>query len=84
MDIDFSKFDPSQLRPLPAPLLNANGQVAELDVNTRKKNFDDYKQRCQLLDRLSWDQNENNYSNPHHNYYPYENNYQPNNNQHHR
>ena len=59
MSIDLSSFDPSQLRPLPLPLLNTNGIVNELDVNSRMKNFQDYKQRCQMLERLSSNDNQN-------------------------
>lgn len=73
MSVDFSSFDPSQLRPTPVPLLNSNGQLTELDVNTRMKNFQDYKQRCQLLERLSWEYNEGgNYSNHQNDYHNYE------------
>ncbi|CAF4106656.1 unnamed protein product [Rotaria magnacalcarata] len=60
MNIDLSSFDSSQLRPAPVSLQNANGAVNELDVNTRMKNFQDYKQRCQLLERLTWNDNQNN------------------------
>ena len=76
MNIDFSSFDPSQLRPTPVPLLNSNGQLTELDVNTRIKNFQDYKQRCQLLERLSWEYNNDggNYSNHQNDYHNYEQN----------
>jgi hypothetical protein len=73
MNIDFSTFDSSQLRPVPVSLLNSNGQLTELDVNTRTKNFQDYKQRCQLLERLSLEYNDNGYSNSSNDYYPYDN-----------
>ena len=80
MSIDFNSFDPSQLRAPPVPLINAQGQLTELDVNTRNKNFQDYKQRCGLLERLSWGENENNYSNNYQDdYYSYDN-YNSNNN----
>ena len=80
MNIDFSSFDPSQLRAPPVSLINTQGQLTELDVNTRNKNFQDYKQRCLLLERLSWGQNENNYSNNYQDdYYSYDN-YNSNNN----
>ena len=80
MNIDFNSFDPSQLRPAPVPSLNANGQMVELDANTRIKNFQDYKQRCQLFERFHWESDDNNYTNPQNDYYPYENNYNSNNN----
>ncbi len=73
MTIDLSSFDPSQLRPVPVALLNSNEQVNELDVNTRIKNYQDYKQRCQLLERLSWENNEGNYSNNQNDYNNYDN-----------
>ncbi|CAF1138264.1 unnamed protein product [Adineta steineri] len=79
MNIDLSSFDPSQLRPLPVSLLNSNGQLNELDVNTRIKNFQDYKQRCQLLERLSWEANGRNYPNNQNEYNNYDNNYNNNN-----
>ncbi|UJR36494.1 hypothetical protein I4U23_029215 [Adineta vaga] len=79
MTIDLNSFDPSQLRPIPVPLLNSNGQLNELDVNTRIKNFQDYKQRCQLLERLSWESNDRNYSNNQNDYNNYDN-YSNNNN----
>ncbi|CAF3567560.1 unnamed protein product [Rotaria socialis] len=60
MNIDLGSFDSSQLRPAPVPLQNANGALNELDANTRMKNFQDYKQRCQLLERLTWNDNQNN------------------------
>ncbi|CAF3177856.1 unnamed protein product, partial [Rotaria sp. Silwood2] len=65
MTIDLSSFDPSHLRPPPFPLLNSNGTPNELDVNTRMKNFQDYKQRYQMMERLSWNdnQNDNNWNN---------------------
>jgi hypothetical protein len=80
MSIDLSSFDPSQLRPVPVSLLTSNGQLNELDVNTRIKNFQDYKQRCQLLERLSWEyNNDGNYSNNQNDYNNYDN-YNHNNN----
>ncbi|CAF5069362.1 unnamed protein product, partial [Rotaria sp. Silwood1] len=63
MTIDLSSFDSSQLRPTPLPLLNSNGALNELDVNTRMKNFQDYKQRCQMIERLSWNDNQNDNNN---------------------
>lgn len=83
MNIDLSSFDPSQLRPTPVSLLNSNGQLNELDVNTRVKNFQDYKQRCQLLERLQNEYNDGNYSNnqnDHNNYDNYNNNNNSHNN----
>ena len=80
MTIDLSSFDPSQLRPVPVSLLNSNGQLNELDVNTRIKNFQDYKQRCQLLERLTWESNERNYSNNQNDYNNYDNYHNNNNN----
>jgi hypothetical protein len=79
MSIDLSSFDPSQLRPVPVSLLNSNGQLNELDVNTRIKNYQDYKQRCQLLERLSWEYNDGNYSNNQNDFNNYDN-YNHNNN----
>ncbi|CAF2053183.1 unnamed protein product [Rotaria magnacalcarata] len=79
MSIDLNSFDASQLRAVPVPLLNSNGQPNELDVNTRIKNFQDYKQRCQLLERLSCDSNDGNYSN-NQNYYNNYDNHTNNNN----
>ena len=80
MSVDLSSFDPSNLRSVPVSLLNSNGQLNELDVNTRIKNYQDYKQRCQLLERLSWDYNDGNYSNNQNDYNNYDN---YNNNQNH-
>lgn len=80
MSIDLSSFDCSQLRPVPVPLLNANGQANELDVNTRIKNFQDYKQRCQLLERLSMENNDGYYGNNQNDYNNYDNNNANNNN----
>jgi hypothetical protein len=79
MSIDLSSFDSSQLRATPVALLNTNGQLNELDVNTRIKNFQDYKQRCQLLERLTWESNEGNYSNNQNDYNNYDG-YNNNNN----
>ncbi|CAF4870611.1 unnamed protein product [Rotaria socialis] len=79
MSIDLNLFDASQLRAVPVPLLNSNGQPNELDVNTRIKNFQDYKQRCQLLERLSWDCNDGNYSNNQNDYNNYDNHTNNNN-----
>lgn len=59
MSIDLSSFDPSQLRPPPKALLTPNGQLNEFDVNTRMKNFQDYKQRCQMMERLYSNDNQN-------------------------
>jgi hypothetical protein len=73
MSIDLSSFDSSQLRVAPVALLNSNGQPNELDANTRIKNYQDYKQRCQLLERLSWEYNEGNYSNNQNDYNNYDN-----------
>jgi hypothetical protein len=70
--MDLSAFDASQLRPTPVPLLNANGQLNEVDVNTRMKNFQDYKQRCQLLERLTWEANGRNYPNNQNDYDNYD------------
>lgn len=74
MSMDFTSFDPSQLRQVPVSLLSSNGQLTELDANTRMKNYQDYKQRCQLLERLSWEYNENNYSDDYHHYDNYNSN----------
>jgi hypothetical protein len=79
MSMDLSSFDSSQLRPVPVSLINSSGQLSELDVNTRMKNFQDYKQRCQLLERLSWENNEGSYSNSQNDYNNYDN-YNNNNN----
>lgn len=76
MTMELNSFDTSQLRPVPVPLLNSNGQLNELDVNTRMKNFHDYKQRCQLLERL--EANERNYGSNQNDYDNYDN--YPNNN----
>ena len=80
MSISLSSFDPSQLRPVPVPLLKSNGQLNELDANTRAKNFQDYKQRCQLLERLSPEYNDGYYSNNQNDYNNYDNNNNNNNN----
>ncbi|CAF1138893.1 unnamed protein product [Rotaria sordida] len=68
MNIDLSSFEPSQLRPTPLPLINSNGILNELDVNTRMKNFQDYKQRCQMMERLSWNDNQNDNNNNNNNW----------------